>query len=665
MKLGSTARPVLLCGLAALLCSACVEAEQPAYFEVVQLEGDAYERGFQHGERLGSKIRSLYTLLLESALLPYLNREQNDVADFLPEYRRDLYSDGQFSYQLLIQSGRALAAEMETESPAMLSELHGLADGSGMPFDHILILNTFPDTMLAFRAMTLYIKLYQAPRIEQVEARSGDDGLALQSDGIDNNGDGRVDDTRDHRVRDWREGLGLQNAYGASDHAVLVEVPTDASLVLRLHDPPSFAALLGQADEVGKLGERQGVDPQSIRIQLDDTVYRSERDDCVQVQPVPNDSTRVDVVFTPPGGFRPASVVSVIVSAGNLSELTEIPPVHARLMRDERFVITTEGSGLAPTEVDNLGAWDGRSQPPALGVGVRRSATPDGRTRLAHHFALIDANVAHKHGVLFVHHPDEGIPHATLGWAGLVGGFSGMNAQGLTWMGANSDTLNNSLTGQVDTDGFDALIRATGVPILVQGRRLLRDHGDVGSALSWLEQQPQTNGWNLLLGDAEGELAVVELTSDIKDDGTRFTAFGPGDDGGDTPPDVRRLTDCSAGPDDLRFASHYQRKLPDAKGLVMVFEMKPQRYWSSFWFRSLRAHLMLGEQIARLQGKLDTPTLAGVLSSPGLVDTRDSMNAVIWEPETLQAHIAAGQVPATDGPFVPYELRDALTGGQP
>ena len=660
---GGTWRGVVAATLA-LVVGACTPAEPPPYFEVVELSGGAYERGYQHGERLGSKIRSLYTLLLESALLPYLNREQGDVASFLEVYQGPDYADGQFSYQLLLESGQALAAEMETESPALLQELHGVAEGASVPFEQILVLNTFVDTMLAFRAITLYIRLYQAPRIEQLAAHAGEDGLALQRDGVDNNGDGRTDDSRDQLVRDWREGLGLQNAYGARDHAALVEVPTDAQLVLRIHDPPSFAALLGQAEELEKQGERQGVDPASVRIQLDERLYRSDEDSCLRVEPVADDPTRVDVFFAPPGGLPAASVVSLIVSVANLSELHDPPPVHARLMRDERIVITTAGAGLRPEEVDNVGAWDGRSQPPALAVGVRRSATPDGRTRLAHHFALLDSNVAHKHGVLFVHRPDEGLPHAVLGWAGLIGGLSGMNAAGLTWAANPSDTLDNSLTGQVQEHGFDARLLASGTPILMLGRRLLAGQTDVNGATSWLQDRPQTSGWNLLLADAAGELAAVELTSDIRDAGDRATVFGPGDDGGDDPPELPRLVPCSAGPDDLRMATHFQRKLPDASGLVMVFEMKPQRYWSSFWFRSLRAHLLLGEQVAQRYGALGVHGLAGALRTPALVDTRDSMNAVIWEPETLRTHVAAGQVPATDGPFLQIDLRAALGEGE-
>jgi hypothetical protein len=46
-----------------------------------------------------------------------------------------------------------------------VDEIHGIADGSGMPFDEILILNTFFDTLMGFRSITFFIKLIQGPAL--------------------------------------------------------------------------------------------------------------------------------------------------------------------------------------------------------------------------------------------------------------------------------------------------------------------------------------------------------------------------------------------------------------------------------------------------------------------------------------------------------------------
>jgi len=156
---------------ATVLCApACREAEQPAYYEVVTLSGTPYERGFTHGLRFASRIRSLYTSLLTNSLLPYLNREQPDIEAVLTEYQKPIYDNGQFSYQLMLQSGQNLAKFIPDE---YMEEMRGIADGAALPFDQVLILNTFLDTMLGFRAITFFIRQLQSPYIQSVEFAGG------------------------------------------------------------------------------------------------------------------------------------------------------------------------------------------------------------------------------------------------------------------------------------------------------------------------------------------------------------------------------------------------------------------------------------------------------------------------------------------------------------
>ena len=52
---------------------------------------------------------------------------------------------------------------------------------------------------------------------------------------------------------------------------------------------------------------------------------------------------------------------------------------------------------------------------------------------------------------------------------------------------------------------------------------------------------------------------------------------------------------------------------------------------------------------------MDVPTAINILRIPDLIDSRDSMNAVIYEPESLRLHFAMGQVPATSGPFLEFK----------
>lgn len=641
-----------------LLAPGCGPARQPDYTDVVVLRGSPYQRGFQHGQLLESKIRSLYYKLLDTTLMPYLNREQDDVKSFLVEYQDPLYDDGQFSYQMMLQSGESLFRILQQEAPEYVEEMRGIADGSGMSFARILVLNTFVDTMLAFRSVTFFIRQLQSPRMLEMEF------MGDFADGLDNNGDGRIDEPDDGFVKS-RTQQGWSTDYTPRPHAAMVEVPTDASIRFVLWDPPGLGGFTGSPDEEPKEGDLQGMDPDSIRIQLDDVLYLATEDDCIQSSPWGEEGKGLEVIFTPPEGLPPGRVVTLYVQAHNISEIDNPPPVHPRVMRDERVVFTTRGAGFAPHEVDNAGVWDGRSMPPSIGFGVRGGATPDGRVRLAHHFALVDSDTTHKHTALFVHIPDEGRPHAVVGWAGVLWGFSGMNDAGLTYMVNPSDTLDNPLAGQVKQRAMYAKLLLTGIPVGIEGRRLLTRAETVDTARAMLEAEEHTFGWNLLLGDARGGLVAAELDANIlgEDEGGCITFQPDPDDPGNL--DEHGRLYGSVGGDDLRIGTHFQKNVPDIDTRILVFDVQPQFYWSSFYYRSLRAHAILGDQIARRYGSLDLEAMVDTLRTPGLVDTRDSMNAVVYEPETGVLHHAMGQVPATDGPFRAFDLASVAAEAAP
>ena len=648
---------VVVAGL--VLVAACGEtATPPPTMEICELTGSPYERGFQHGQRFGSKISSLYTMLLENSLLPYLNREQKDVAAFLFEYQKPLYGDGQFSYQLLLQSGQALAAELEETYPEYLEEMRGIADGSGLPYEKILILNTFVDTMLAFRSITFFIRQLQAPYLVSAEFVAN-----LETDGIDNNGDGEIDDGRDAMVRDFRKSAGWTDNYGPREHASMVEVPGNSAMRFVLRDPPALTSFEPDETDPDKLkeGEEQGVDPMSIRIQLGNDVYEAGTDSCISVSAVEGDSNSLEVLFTPPGGLADAAIHSLLIQAGNLSRIVDPPPVHARFMRDERIVFTTAGYGKEAHEIPNRGEPDGRTQPPSIAFGVRDSASADGRIRLAHHFALLDANVSHKHTVLFIHRPEEGKAHAVLGWTGVIWGFAGMNEDGLSMMITSSDSLNNSLAGRVQTDLMNAKLLASGTPVGLILRKVLAGQRSVDDARNYLKWTGATFGWNFLLGDRFGGMAAVEMDANIMGVAAHgFAAFGLDDETGNTDAHGRALG--SVGPDDLRIACHYQKNVPDIDDYILIFEVRPQRYWSSFYYRSLRTHHTLGEEISARYGEIGLSEMFQILRTPALVDSRDSMTAVVFEPSKQVLHYALGKVPATDGPFVRFDLGQWLEG---
>ena len=608
------------------LCSSCGPdtARQPAHFEIVELVGSPYERGHQHGRHFSSKIRSLYTQMLTSSLLPWLNREQPDLASLLVEYRKPLYDDGQFSYQVLLQSGQNLA---RTIPEPYLEEMQGVADGADLPFEQILVLNTFVETLLGLRSVSFLIRLMQAPQALGVEFLGG-----LESDGADNDGDGLIDEAAE----------GNLSPYDASPYASMVEVPVDARFRIIFQDP-------------------DGVDPDSVRIQLDQQVFEVG-DPSLEMRKAPGNE--LHILFTPPEALEPASAVSLQFQAADLSLLTDPPPSHARVMRDERIVFTTVGYGEAPHQVPNKGGRDDRFQPPSIGFALRGSATVDGSVLAAHHFALLDSNTSHKHTALFIHRPERGRPHAVLGWTGIIWGFSGMNSDGLVYLANVADTLDNSVAGEFLDHLFWAKLLAGGVPIGIVGREVLANAGGVDQGLDILEDHQHSFGWNLILADRTGAMASAEIDSNILDDEDGgFYAFTPDAENPDNlDPWGRRW--ASAGRDDLRNDSHYVRNTEDIDLTILGIPLlQPQRCVSTFYFRSLRAFSILGELIEGSYGGLDRSKAIEIIRTPDLIDKRDSMNAVVFEPETLRLYFAMGEVPATDGPFIPLDLAAALEKG--
>ncbi len=616
---------VLLCCIVLAGCSEA--AHQPPYAEIVELRGSAYERGFQHGRILETKIRELYTQLLTSSLLPWLNREKPVLQSVLVEYQDPSYAGSQFSYKVLLESGLHLLKDLPQP---YIEELQGLADGSGIPFEQIVLLNTFVDTMLSMRAISFIIQNLQAPHIQSIEFLG-----EVELDGKDNNGNGVIDEPAE----------GLVAPYNPSHHAVLVEVPLDTTIRIVLKDP-------------------DGPDPNSIRIQMDEAVYRSGHSNIRTVKGGKRGEL-LDVMFTPPEGLPAASLVSMTISAGDLVLVTDPPPAHAHMMRDERIVFTTKGYGKLPHEVPNKGAPDNRYQPPSIGFAVRNSATADSRILVAHHFALLDSNTSHKHTILFVHKPEEGSPHVVLGWSGVIWGFSGTNQDGLVYITNLSDTLDNPLVSEFLKNLTHAKLLSSGIPGGILGREMLTHTHTVHQAIEYLSRQKKTYGWNIVLADPSGAMVAVECDANIqnnRDKGFFVYTPDPGDPG-NLDPWGRPW--ASVGPDDLRIASHYQRNTEDFELRIFGHRfIPPQRYWTSFYYRSLRAFYILGERIAAQYGHMDVPSAIDILRTPDLVDHRDSMNAALYDLRERILYYAMGQVPATDGPFVPFDIRAALGEGR-
>jgi len=605
----------LLVGLTACLAG-CQAASEPSHVTRLELAGTPYERGFQHGQAVSSKLRSLYTQLLATSILPYLNRERPGIADFLLEYQDARYDDGQFSYLIFLESAQSLERTIPAE---YLEELRGVADGAGVPYEQVLVLNTFMDTLVAFRAMTYFLRDQASPRLTRVSFEGA------EADGADNDGDGEVDEPGESAME-----------FEPAPYVARVEIPTDARIRMCLED-------------------KDGVDPRQVRLQTPEAAY-VPGDPGVGLGTCGQDGAGLEITLRPPGGFPAASYTSLIVSAGDATLIAEPPPAKANMAREVRFGFTTRGFGKAPWEVPERSFDDGRSQPGPFGVAVRGAASADGTPLLAHHFSMLDSNTAHKHTAVLLHRPEGGLAHATLGWTGCIFGFSGMNEAGLAYAANPCDCLDNPLTAELREHLILAKLLSSGVPMGLLGREVLTRCTTVAEALERLRGAAYTFGWCFLLADAGGDIALVEADSDILGDGTGFRVLRPeSEDPADLDPQGRRLG--GEGPDDLRLNVHFRLNPEDLDLRLLNWHLRPQRYWTNYYFRSVRSHHLLGEAVRARLGALDAAAAEELLRLPELVDSRDSMNASIMEPSRGLLRYALGRVPATDAPFLTLDLR--------
>lgn len=592
---------------------ACAPATPPPTRETLVLTGTAYDRGLQHGTQLRSKIRSFYTTLMTNSLFPFLSREQPDIATLLKEYEADRYKNGGFARELLLDSAKNLERNLGRSGR---DELRGIADGSGLTYEEALILNTFVDTTLAVRGIGLAIRQGRAPIVDSVEF------LGLGSDRVDNSGEGTIDETDE----------GVIKPFVPPYFAAAVEIDVRTKLRVVFSDP-------------------DGVDPQTVRVRMNEGLFVFG-DPSLEI--VELDATHVQLTFTPIEPLPAASTITFVVSAGD-KRIIEIPgPPRASFRRDEEFVVTTRGANLAPRDISRPALTDNRTRPPPFTLGVRGSRAASGPL-LAHSFALLDANTAHKHTVLLVHRPDTGPAYATVGWAGIVYGISGLNERGVGVACNPSDTLDNSVVGSVLDQVADlsrAKLLASGLPVGFLVKRVLERANNVAEGVDALTEIDPVYGWNCTIADDQGGLEVVELDSDVFKQGQGGVyRYGPTD----LDPSMRRYS--SLTDDDVISGSSYTRNVDDSITLNLAGQrVVPQRFWSGFFFRSRRVIDNVTRRLAARTEPVDVPWLEALLAEPEVIDRSDSMNAVVLDLKNRTVHSAMGTIPATASPFVATEL---------
>lgn len=589
----------------------CTPLQKPPTREVIELRGTPYDRGFQHGTQLKSKIHSFYTTLLSNSLFPYFSREQPDIAGFLPEYSAEKYQNGQFAYQLMLESAKQIERSLGRD---VRDELRGIAEGSGMTYDEILVLNTFFDTSLAVRGVALAIRLSRAPLIKSVEF------VGAATDGADNDGDGMVDEA----------GEGTFDPY----------LPELFGLAVELNPNAGIRVVLTEVD---------GVNGDSVRLFVDNQLYTSSSP---EVRITELSATDIEVIFTPSTPLPMASTTTFVISAGDKKILETPPPSRASFMRDEEIAFTTRGAGIAPRDVLRVKLTDGRTRPPPIAIGVRGSVTAGARALLAHHFSLLDANTAHKHTVVLRHIPETGPAFLTVGWAGVAFGLSGVSERGVGYACNPADTLDNSVVGSVLENALDlskAKLVAKGVPIGFLGRRVLETATTAAEGRDIMINAEKVYGWTCVISDKNGGLEAVEMDSNIFNDTAPANGNFPFSS---TELDSQGRRWAGLTDDEIVLGSNYVKNVPDITTLTVAGQrIIPQRQWSGFFYRSRRAADGVKARLAEARGTVDVPFLQQLIADPQFVDSSDSMNAVVIDLAEGSLTSAMGTVPATASAF--------------
>ena len=133
-------------------------------------------------------------------------------------------------------------------------------------------------------------------------------------------------------------------------------------------------------------------------------------------------------------------------------------------------------------------------------VTLPASASPDGVARFGRNLDFPSFDLADTQTIVQIYRPDDG-RHAfmAVGWPGMAGVLSGMNEHGLTL--ANMEVRRPSRL-------------PSAMPYILLYRTVLERCTTVEEAIALLQKTPRQSANNLMLMDATGDRAVVELTPD-------------------------------------------------------------------------------------------------------------------------------------------------------
>jgi hypothetical protein len=130
-------------------------------------------------------------------------------------------------------------------------------------------------------------------------------------------------------------------------------------------------------------------------------------------------------------------------------------------------------------------------------IALPASAASDHVARFGRNLDFPSFNVADKSTVLMIVHPNDHYAFASIAWPGMVGVLSGMNEHGLALANMEVDRGRRM---------------PTAMPYALLYRTVLERCKTVDDAIALLQSTPRQTANNLMLMDAAGNRAVVEIT---------------------------------------------------------------------------------------------------------------------------------------------------------
>lgn len=216
-------------------------------------------------------------------------------------------------------------------------------------------------------------------------------------------------------------------------------------------------------------------------------------------------------------------------------------------------------------------------------ITLSGQAAPDGVARFGRNLDFPARNIADKHTVVLIYHPQGRYAFAAVSWPGLIGVLTGMNEHGLTL--ANMEVTRTGSTPRA-------------MPYTMLYRTVLERCKTVDEAIDLLSNTPRQTPNNLMLMDAAGNRAVVEITP---------AAIA-----------VRRASDATA----LISTNHQRGEDGDAPGRCPRYDELHRSASTDF-------------------GRVDVAKLEGMLGRVAQGDM--TLQSMVFEPSTQVMYLATGK----------------------